>query len=108
MVDQGVSGLSNVIVAILVARSVSADGFGAFAVATLAYMLALGTTRALVGEPLLSRFSSAEVEVRRRLIPDLVGATLVLALFAVVVVINAALLFVFGQEARQRLEGMAR
>jgi O-antigen/teichoic acid export membrane protein len=91
MADQGVSSLSNVIVSIFVARSVSADGFGAFAVATLAYMLALGTARALVGEPLLSRYSSVELEVRRGLVPDLVGATLVVALIAVALVAVAGL-----------------
>ncbi|HEX6568378.1 MAG TPA: hypothetical protein VF015_04410 [Acidimicrobiales bacterium] len=80
MADQGISSLSNVVVSIFVARSLSAVGFGAFGAATVAYLLALGATRALIGEPLLSRYSSADPETRRSLVADLLGAALVTSL----------------------------
>lgn len=80
MADQGISSLSNVVVSIFVARSLSAVGFGAFGAATVAYLLALGTTRALIGEPLLSRYSSADADRRRSLVADMLGAALVTSL----------------------------
>jgi hypothetical protein len=42
MADQGVSGLSNVVVSIFVARSLPDSGFGAFGVAAIVAMLTLG------------------------------------------------------------------
>ena len=48
MADQGVSSLSNIVVAVIVARSVSAAEFGAFGVAMVVYQLGLGLTRAAV------------------------------------------------------------
>ena len=92
MADQGVSSLSNVVVSIFVARSLSSDGFGAFGVATVVYLLVQGTSRALIGEPLLSRFSSADAATRRHLVPDLIGATLTISALgaAAVVVVGLA------------------
>ena len=52
MADQGMSSLSNVVVAVLVARSLPAAGFGAFGVAVIAFTL--GSRRvavAVVDEP---------------------------------------------------------
>jgi hypothetical protein len=86
MADQGASSLSNVVVAIIAARSLSADGFGAFAVATVGYLVATGFGRAFVGDTFLSAYSAAEREVRDAVVPDLVGAALVLACVAGVVV----------------------
>jgi O-antigen/teichoic acid export membrane protein len=80
MADQAASSLSNVLVAILVARSVGAESFGAFGLATVVYGLVLGLVRALVGEPFLGRHSSDPPEVRRDLVPELVGVTLTIAL----------------------------
>lgn len=79
MSDQGVSSLSNVVVAVFVARSVSAEDFGAFGLATVAYLIITGISRALIGEPFLSRFSHVETEQRRRLLPDLLGGALVVS-----------------------------
>ncbi len=82
MADQGVSSLSNVVIAIVVARAVADAGFGAFAAATIAYALTVGVSRALVGEPLLSLYSHATAEVRRRLVPDMLGASIVVSVLA--------------------------
>jgi hypothetical protein len=90
MVDQGVSSLSNVLVSVFVARSLPAEGFGAFGVAVIAYLLTLGTGRALVGEPLLSQHSEASPAERERLVPHMIGAA------AVAGAVAAALVAVIG------------
>jgi O-antigen/teichoic acid export membrane protein len=86
MADQAASSLSNVLVAVLVARSVGAESFGAFGLATVVYGLVLGLVRALVGEPFLGRHSSDPPEVRRDLVAELVGVTLMITLVGSVVV----------------------
>jgi O-antigen/teichoic acid export membrane protein len=55
--DQALSSLTNFFLGILVARSVSPDDFGAFALAFSVYVLALVATRGLTGEPLVVRHS---------------------------------------------------
>src|SRR5512145_3315013 len=85
MADQGASSLSNAVVAIFVARALPTEGFGAFGVAFLAFLLAQGVWRAVIGEPLLSRYSAGEAATRRALVPDLLGASLTVA----VVVLSA-------------------
>jgi len=79
MADQGISSLSNVVVSIFAARSLSSDGFGAFGLAVVVCLLVQGTARAMIGEPLLSRFSAADAATRGRLVPDILGAALLLA-----------------------------
>lgn len=80
MVDQGVSSLSNVVVSIVVARALSDEGFGAFAAATIGFLLIIGIARAFLGEPLLALYSHASPEVRRRLVPDMLGASIVVSI----------------------------
>lgn len=53
--DQFVSSITNFALAVVVARSVEARSFGAFAVAMSVYGLGLGAARALVGEPVAIR-----------------------------------------------------
>lgn len=86
MADQGVSSLSNVVVSIIAARSLSADDFGAFAVATVGYLVTVGFARALVGETFLSTYSASSMRRRRSLMSDMVGATVVVSLLAETVV----------------------
>jgi O-antigen/teichoic acid export membrane protein len=90
MVDQGVSSLSNVVVSVLVARSLPTEGFGAFGLAVIAFLLVLGVTRALIGEPLLSQHSNATPEERRRLAPDMLGSAVLVG------VVASAVVFVIG------------
>jgi O-antigen/teichoic acid export membrane protein len=52
--DQALSSLSNVIIAIAIARAGGAAGLGRFSVAFTCYLLILGFNRQLVAEPLLS------------------------------------------------------
>lgn len=59
IVDQALASGSNFLLAIVVVRSVSAADFGAFSVAVLIYVLAVGVSRALTAEPLAIRFGRA-------------------------------------------------
>lgn len=53
LADQGISSLSNFLLAVLVAQGASASTFGVYAIIASLYWFALGGTRALVGEPVL-------------------------------------------------------
>jgi hypothetical protein len=92
MADQALSSLSNVLVSIFVARSLPPEGFGAFGVAVAAYLLTLGTTRALIGEPLLSQHSEATPAERRQLVPHMIGGSVIAGLVAAVVVAAGGLI----------------
>lgn len=60
VVDQVLSALSNVLLAVLVARAVDADGFGSFSTAFLVFSLIIGLTRSAVGQPLQITFAAAD------------------------------------------------
>lgn len=91
--DQAVSSLSNVIPAILVARSFdSPEPFGAFGLAMIVFRLVLGGTKAVVGHPLLSLYSPLEPEDRRQAIPDLQGATICVSALASLVLVAVSVL----------------
>jgi O-antigen/teichoic acid export membrane protein len=92
MADQGASSLSNIVVGILAARALSAEAFGAFGVAWLAYYVAIGACRALVGEPLLSRYSHEPGERRAQRLSLLLGATVTVAVVAAVAAATASVL----------------
>lgn len=89
--DQAVSSLTNFALAVLVARSVGARSFGAFALVMSVYALVLGGTRAVVGEPLGIRHSNSSLARSRDLIADAAGAALVLgaACAAVLLAVSA-------------------
>lgn len=91
MADQAASALSNVLVAVLVARASGPVAFGAFSLAMVASQLAVGATRSLVGEPLLSLYSAGGASERRRLAADLQGTTLLLAAVTSAVLVVVAL-----------------
>ena len=77
LADQALSSLTNAALSILIARSVDANAFGAFAVCFTIYSLALGCARSLVFEPLAVRFSDApEAEFRAAKKSALAAATL--------------------------------
>ncbi len=58
--DQALSSMTNFAASIAVAREVSAGEFGAFGVAFLVYLLAVGLTRAVAAEPYLVRHSATD------------------------------------------------
>lgn len=64
--DQALSSLSNLVLALLVARAVDADGFGAFTVAFAVYSSGVLLSRTLVSQPLAVRFAGADAGDYRR------------------------------------------
>jgi O-antigen/teichoic acid export membrane protein len=91
LVDQVLSALSNLVLSVVVARSVSAAGFGAFASAFLVFGILIATTKSVVGQPLQMRFSDATAEERREANAAALGCALALGLTAGGLVALAAL-----------------
>lgn len=58
-IDQVLSALTNTMLAIVVAHYVDVPAFGTFAVAILVFNVCIGIERALVGQPMSIRYSSA-------------------------------------------------
>lgn len=92
MSDQAISSLSNVVVAVLVARTVSPTMFGAFSVAMIGYQLSLGAVRATVGEPWLSAHSTDGARAWRRAAADLAHAAFAASVVAGLVIAAVAAL----------------
>ena len=57
--DQALSSLTNFGLGVLVARSVTAKGFGAFSIVFVTFTVGLGISRAVAAEPLMVRCSGA-------------------------------------------------
>lgn len=74
VIDQVLSALSNFLLSVLVARTVSADVFGAFSMAFLIFTFLIGVTRALIGQPLQITFASAEAAAFRAATRSALGA----------------------------------
>ena len=75
--DQAASSLSNVVVAVLVARSFPDDvePFAAFSLAIMVFQFLVGGVRGLVFEPVLSLYPDDAPAVRRAILPGYLGAT---------------------------------
>ncbi len=58
LADQALSSITNFLLALVVARSLSAGELGAFGVTFAAYTIILGLSRSFTSEPLVMRFSS--------------------------------------------------
>lgn len=72
--DQALSSATNAGLSFLVAREVSAEAFGAFALAFVAFVYANGVVRALVSDPLIVRFSAADRQAQDNAIGDSAGS----------------------------------
>jgi O-antigen/teichoic acid export membrane protein len=72
--DQAVSSVANFVLGIVVARSLGAEGFGAFSLAYLTYAFVLSAGRGLATDPLTVRFSGARPDAWRRAVAA-AGAT---------------------------------
>ncbi len=86
--DQMLSALSNVVLSILVARSVDAAGFGSFSIAFLIYGMAFAAMKSLVGQPLQIKFSAAPPDELRERMSQGAGTTLTVS---VVIALGVAL-----------------
>lgn len=82
LADQLLSSVTNVAMSILIARNVTAEGFGTFAIAFLIFSLIIGVVRALVAMPLSMRNAADEGAARRRTVRDALGASLVMGLLS--------------------------
>ena len=78
LADQAASSLSNVVVAVLVARSFPdvTEPFAAFSLAIMVFQFLVGCVRGLVFEPVLAMYSDRSGAARRALVPGYLGATL--------------------------------
>lgn len=91
LVDQVLSALTNIVLSIVVARSVTAAGFGAFASAFVVFGISIAITRSVVGQPLQMRFSNATPDQRQQANSAALGCALALGLAAALLVAVAAL-----------------
>jgi len=66
LVDQGISSFTNFALGILIARSVSADDFGAFSLAFATYVVIVNLARAIGTQPLVIRYSGVDPATWRR------------------------------------------
>lgn len=92
VVDQVLSALTNAALAFVVARSVDAPAFGAFAVSFLVFSLFIGVARGLVGQPLGIRFSGATPQESRAAVAAGTGTVLALTVPAGVALVAGGLL----------------
>jgi hypothetical protein len=76
--DQALSSVTNFGVAVLAARALRAQEFGALSIAFAAYTVALGISRATASEPLVMRFSGETESGWRRGAGPSAGAVLIL------------------------------
>jgi O-antigen/teichoic acid export membrane protein len=82
LVDQALSALSNTVLTVMVARSVSAEDFGAFAIAFVVFGIFIAVTKSVVGQPLQMRFSGADSAELKAAIGRALGAALLIGLLA--------------------------
>lgn len=80
VIDQVLSALTNSVLHILVARTVGVSGFGAFAVSFLVFSVFIGIERAMVGQPMSIRYSSATGERLRSATSRALGTAFVVGL----------------------------
>jgi len=88
--DQAVSSLTNFAVTIYVARTLGATQFGAFSLAYVTYAFVLNASRGLATDPLVVRFSGADVPAWRRAVASATGTSTVVGLAAGICVLGAA------------------
>ncbi len=77
LADQGMSSLSNAALSFYVARELGATEFGAFSIVYVTYSFALNASRGLATEPLLVRFSHAEIRAWRWAVKRSTGTSVV-------------------------------
>jgi O-antigen/teichoic acid export membrane protein len=78
--DQAVSSVTNFAVNIYIARDLGAVQYGAFALAYVTYGFALNASRGLATDPLLVRFSGANLAVWRRAVLNCTGTAVLVGL----------------------------
>ena len=80
------SSATNLVLSVLAARELTADGFGAFAVAFTIYSLLIAGGRSVISRPLTVRYASASPQGFRAAAEAATGATVVLGIVSGVIV----------------------
>jgi len=93
--DQAVSSLTNFAVTIYIARSLGARELGAFSLAYVTYSFALNASRGLATDPLLTRFSGADLPIWRRAVGSCTAAASVVGV-VVGACVTVAAAFIHG------------
>ena len=91
--DQSISSLTNLLLSLVVLRSVGSEGFGAFTLALTVYFFALAVGRGLCGEPQIVRVASNRGEDWRRSTQGMTGLALMLGVATGSVLLAASVLF---------------
>ena len=78
--DQAMGALTNVLLALYIARTLGAEQFGAFSLAYVTYGLAINASRGLSADPLLIRFSGTHLPTWRRAAAGCTGTALLVGL----------------------------
>jgi O-antigen/teichoic acid export membrane protein len=89
--DQALSSLTNFALGIAVARSVSAEDFGAFAIAFSTFLVALNVTRQVAVQPIAIRYATADGQTWRRVTGASTGLVLLLAIAMGIVFVVAGI-----------------
>ena len=97
--DQAVSSLTNFAVSIYVARVLGAAQLGAFSLAYVTYGFMLNASRGLATDPLLVRFSGAELPIWRRAVANCTGTAACVGLASGVCALIASL-FLHGTASK--------
>ncbi|HEX4830194.1 MAG TPA: hypothetical protein VH478_03765 [Trebonia sp.] len=90
LADQMMSSLSNAALSFYVARELGAAQFGAFSIAYVTYSFALNASRGLATDPLIVRYSSAEMPKWRRAVMNSTGTAAVVGVLTGVLALVAA------------------
>jgi O-antigen/teichoic acid export membrane protein len=96
LTDQGISSFTNFALGVLIARSVSADDFGAFTLAFSAYLVVLNLARSIGTQPLVIRYSGVDAADWRRGAAAATGTMLAMGVASGIVAIAIGL--VIGPE----------
>jgi hypothetical protein len=107
LADQSASSLSNVVVAVVVARSFpgETEQFAAFGLSMLAFQFIVGCVRGLLFEPPLSLHAERPRERRAQMLPGYLGATLLVG--AAIAGLVAAIAVTVGGMAGSALLALA-
>ena len=96
LVDQAVSSLTNAVLSVYVVRQLGAVQFGDFGLAYVTYVFALNASRGLSTDPLMVRFSGADLPVWRRAVKHCSGTALFVGLVVGSLVLAVAILLPGG------------
>jgi O-antigen/teichoic acid export membrane protein len=93
ILDQAMCSLTNFLLSVFVARALGAAEFGAFSLAYVTYGFAINASRGLSIEPLLIRFSTAELKIWRRATAGSTGTALLVGFATGALALLAGVLF---------------